>query len=224
MRPAIFPRTLVLASAVLGAAVWLSGQKPAPPLPENNTGLPPRATPADYQFQVKAGNITIAAEFDEHSVPTPDGPLSTEDYVVVEAGIFGPPGAKLVLSPTQFSLRINGKKNPVPSSQYELVLKSLKDPTWEPPELAKTENKSKGGLTDGTSNTPDITQPTLPPIIHVPIELQRSWNKRAEKASLPEGERMLPEAGLLFFQHDGKTKSAELLYDGPAGKAKLTLK
>lgn len=101
-------------------------------------------------------------------------------------------------------------------------MKSLKDPTWVAPELANAEPKSKGGLTNGNSSS-DISNPSLPPIIHVPIELQRSWNKRAEKASLPEGDRALPQAGLLFFQHSGKTKSVELLYDGPAGKAKLML-
>lgn len=220
----MFPRIAGLATAVLGAALFLSGQRlsgqQSPP--RENTGLAPRATPGDYQFQAKVGSITIGAEFDGHSLPTPEGPLATEDFVVVETGIFGPAGAKLVLSPTQFSLRINGKKTPEPSSQFELILKSLKDPTWEPPELAKTEDKSKGGLTSGNSST-DITQPTLPPIIHVPIELQRSWNKRAEKDSLPEGNRALPEAGFLYFRHDGKTKSAELIYDGPAGKAKLML-
>lgn len=219
MRNATFSRTAILAAGVLVGALCLSGQ-----LPRENTGLPPRTAPTDYQFQMKVGTVTMAAEFDEHSVPTPEGPLANEDYVTVEIGIFGPPGAKLQLSPSQFSLRINGKKMPTPSSQYELVLKHLKDPMWEAPELANTDSKSKGGLTTGgNGKSTDITQPVLPPIIHVPIELQRSWNKRAEKASLPEGERPLPQAGLLFFEHSGKIKSVELIYDGPAGKGKLTL-
>jgi hypothetical protein len=56
---------------------------------EANKGIPPRATPADYPSQGKAGSVTIAAEFTGHSVPKPEGPLSTEDYVVVEAALFG---------------------------------------------------------------------------------------------------------------------------------------
>ncbi|HTA43379.1 MAG TPA: hypothetical protein VK789_13080 [Bryobacteraceae bacterium] len=219
MRSSTFLRTAILAFGTFLAGFCVNGQQKSPPV--ENTGLPPRASPADYQYQAKVGTITIAAEFADHSVPTPEGPLSTEDFVVVETGIFGAPGARLTLSPADFSLRINGKK-PTPSSQYLLILKSLKDPTWEAPELAKAEPKSKGGLTNGNSSS-DISNPSLPPIVHVPIELQRSWNKRAEKASLPEGDRALPQAGLLFFQHSGKTKSLELLYDGPAGKAKLTL-
>lgn len=219
MQSSTFLRSAALTFGMFLAAYCLSGQQKTP---AENTGLPPRATPGDYQYQVKVGMVTMGAEFAEHSVPTPEGPLSNENFVVVEVGMFGPPGARLTLSPDQFSLRINGKK-PTPSSQFELVLKGLKDPTWEAPELANAEPKSKGGLTSGNSGGSDITQPALPPIIHVPIELQRSWNKRAEKASLPEGDRALPQAGLLFFQHSGKVKSAELLYEGPAGKAKLAI-
>src|SRR5579864_2640838 len=66
-------------------------------------GLPPRATPADYQAHAQAGSVTIAAEFTGHSVPTPQGTLSTEDYVVVETALFGSPGARLTLSIEDFS-------------------------------------------------------------------------------------------------------------------------
>src|SRR5690348_13551114 len=61
-------------------------------------GLPPRAAPADYQAQAQAGAVTIAAEFTAHSVPTAQGPLSTEDYVVVETALYGAPGARARLS------------------------------------------------------------------------------------------------------------------------------
>src|SRR5665647_1514633 len=60
--------------------------------------VPPRATPGDYQAHAQAGAVTVAAEFTGHSVPTPEAILSTEDYVVVEVGLFGPPEARLKLS------------------------------------------------------------------------------------------------------------------------------
>src|SRR5579885_50056 len=66
-------------------------------------GMPPRAAPTDYQAQAAAGSLTIAAEFSGHSVPTPDGTYSTEDFVVVEAAVFGPPGARATLSIADFS-------------------------------------------------------------------------------------------------------------------------
>src|SRR5436190_23726965 len=81
-------------------------------------GLPPRATPADYQAQAKAGGMTIAAEFVGHFVPTLQGNLTTDDYVVVETGMFGPPDAHIKLVLGDFSLRINGKKTPSPGQRY----------------------------------------------------------------------------------------------------------
>lgn len=97
MRYSAFFKIGALAIGVLAAALCLSAQKqsvpPENPYAKDAPNLPPRATPADYQAQAKAGTITIAAEFDSHSVPTPEGTLTTEDYVVVEAGLFGAPGA-----------------------------------------------------------------------------------------------------------------------------------
>ena len=50
--------------------------------------------------------------------------------------------------------------------------------------------------------------------------------QRVQKAALPEGDRSLPQAGLIFFEYRGKTqniRSIELTYSGPDGKATLTL-
>jgi len=184
-------------------------------------GMPPRATPAEYQAQIQAGTVTIAAEFKGHSVPTMQGPLSTEDYVVVETALFGPPEARLKLSAEDFSLRLNGKKTALPSQPYGLVVGSLKDPEWEPP--VPVEKKSKTGLnTGGRGDQGDST----PAPVKIPIEVQRAMAQRTQKASLPEGDRALPQAGLLFFQYRGKPQSIhsiELIYTGPAGKATLPL-
>lgn len=183
-------------------------------------GMPPRAAPTDYQAHVQVGQVTIAAEFLGHSIPRPEGPLATEDYVAIETGVFGPPKARLTLSLSDFSLRLNGKKSPLSSQPFVVVADSLKDPSWEPPD--KPDAKSKSGIStggQGNSNEP-------PPPVHVPFELRRAMAQYVEKASLPEGDRALPEAGLIFFQYRGKTshlRSIELTYSGPAGKAKLDL-
>ena len=47
-------------------------------------------------------------------------------------------------------------------------------------------------------------------------------------AALPEGDRALPVAGLLFFKYSGQAKviffhEAELVYEGSAGKASIKL-
>jgi hypothetical protein len=207
------PLQLRFALSIIAVCLSVQGQPP-----QTDKGMPPRSTPGDYQAHAQAGAVTLGAEFLGHAIPTPQGPLSTEDYVVVETGLFGASGAPFKLSADDFSLRINSKK-PLPSQPYGLVIQNVKDPEWQPP--TPVPSKSKGGVSAGRDpNEP----PPLPP--KVPIEIQRAMAQRVQKASLPAGDRVLPQAGLLFFEYHGKTqsiKSIELIYAGPAGKATLTL-
>lgn len=166
--------------------------------------------------------MTIAAEFAGHFVPTLQGNLTTEDYVVVETGIFGPPDAHVQLFVGDFSLRINGKKTALPSLPYGMVTKSLKDPDWEPPAAAES-SKSKTSVNTGGGGGQDKDPP---PPVHIPIEVQRAMEQRTQKASLPEGDRTVPVAGLVFFQYSGRTqgiRSIELIYKGSAGNVTLQL-
>lgn len=186
-------------------------------------GLPARATPAEYQAHAQAGAITLAAEFTGHSVNTPGAAtLATEDYVVVEVALFGPPESHVTLSETDFSLRINGKK-PLPAQPYLMVFSSLKDPEWEAPEaVAEKKSSTSIGGSGGGQNDPGA----IPRVIHPPIALERSWQQRVQKAALPEGDRGLPAAGLIFFKYHGKSEgidTMDLNYKGPAGKAVLNL-
>jgi hypothetical protein len=103
-----------------------------------------------------------------------------------------------------------------------LVAGTLKDPQWAPPEEAEPKSKSKTGLSTGGQSDSN----SLPTVVHVPIELRRAMAQYVQKSSLPEGDRTLPLAGLLFFQYRAKTKSIrsiELIYAGPAGKTTLAL-
>jgi len=224
--------TVIGALLLAGAGLWLraqapdaskaaAGEAPGKDAPVRAVGLPSRATPADYQYRTQAGMLTVCAEFMGHGVPTEEGgPYSTENYVVVEAALFGTASAKIQLSYRDFSLRINGKKQAVPSQPYVTVFPNLKDPEWEPPEgdknLAQTSISGAGGTqSDRTKSVPKM-----------PMALRHAMEQRVLKASISEGERTLPQAGLLFFEYHGDTKgirSMELLYNGPAGKAALTL-
>jgi hypothetical protein len=218
---------IVLGAAGLLSAVCLPAQERAPAQePAKDTqakGMPPRAAPTEYQAQAQVGAVTIGAEFMGHAVPTPEQTVDAEDYVVVEAGLFGTPGAKTTLARGDFSLRINGKKIPSPSEPYELVFKSLKDPQWIPPEPA--EPKSSGtGLTTGNGGGAGDKLPPLPP--KMPFELRRAMEQHVQRAAMQEGDRPLPQAGLLFFLYHGKVeniRSLELIYSGAAGNATLTL-
>jgi hypothetical protein len=210
---------VLTASAVL----YIQGQStPGKDAQTGAKGIPPRAAPADYQSQAQAGTVTIAAEFTGHSIPTLEGPLTTEDYVAIETALFGPAGARLTISAGDFSVRVSGKKAPLPSQPYGLILGSLKDPEWTPPEPPAPKSKTSmgsGGQGQGESNAP-------PEPVKIPIPVLRAMAQRVQKAALPEGDRALPQAGLIFFQYRGKIanlQSIELIYDGPAGKAVLKL-
>ena len=198
----------------IAVAMW--AQTPEP------QGLPPRAAPTDYQAQAQMGAFTLAAEFSAHSIPTPDGPLSSDQYVVVEAALFGPADPKAQLALRDFSLRINGKKAPTPASSFASVIESVQDPEWAPP-AAKEKPKTSFGTSGSQRGGGEA--PAEP--VKIPLEVQRGMAQRVKKASFPEGERTLPRAGLLYFQFSGKAKniqSVELIYSGPAGNATLALR
>ena len=191
--------------------------------PTEIQGLPVRAGAADYQNQAQVGKITLAADFVGHSVPTIQGPLSSEDYVSVEVAFLGTPDSKVKISFEDFSVRINGKKTVIPSQQYGLVMKSLSDPEWISPVVE--ESKSKGGVSTGGGGGAGGDPKPSPP--KMPFPLRRAMEQRAQKAALPEGERPLPVAGLIFFPYRGKDQSiqiVELNYAGAAGKATLTFR
>lgn len=186
--------------------------------PNQVKGMPPRAAPGDYQAHSQAGTVTVAAEFLGHAVPRLKGPLSTDDYVVVEAALFGSPGERVTLSIGDFSLRINGKK-PLSSQPYEFLARSIKDPAWIPPDTGASKSKSSFGTGGQQDSGP-------PPPPRVPFELRREMAQHLQRTSLPQGEHVLPQAGLIYFAYRGKTeniRSLELIYASAAGKATLAL-
>jgi hypothetical protein len=217
--------TRTLEICLLGAALCLCGSAQTPaqaPAKDEAKGMPPRTSPTEYQAHVQAGAVTIAAEFKGHSIPTMQGnTLNTEDYIVVELGLFGAADGRLKVSADDFTLRVNGKKTPLTTQPYGLVIPNVKDPEWEPP--ASSSGKSKTSL---GGNGKDAGDNSPPAPVKVPIEVQHAMAKNVQHAVLPEGDRALPQAGLIFFQYRGKTKginSLELIYNGPAGKATLPL-
>jgi hypothetical protein len=212
--------TIAVAAALLCSGANAQEQDAKAPQTREVRGLPPRTTPGDYQAHASAGKVTIGAEFSGHSISTAETLLTTEDYVVVEVGLFGAPSETLRLSFEDFSIRINGKK-PEQAEPYGLVFNSLKDPNWLPPETAKSESKTSFG--GGGQSDLGAAKPTPP---KPPIKVERAMEQKVQKASLPEGDRPLPEAGLIFFPHRGKTenlRSIELIYSGPGGKATMAL-
>lgn len=182
----------------------------------------PRTAASDYLSSAKAGPITIGAEFKGHNVPTPLVNFTSEDFVVVELALYGAAGEAAKIAATDFSLKVNGKV--YPSQQFGLVMRSLKDPEWEA-SLPKQE-ESKGGIGAGGGGGGRQPGEPPPPPPKMPFELMRAMQLKVQRASLPEGERQLPVAGLLYFPYRGKSegiKSLELVYAGSAGKTSIPL-
>ena len=219
------PRCAAIARIVsaLAMAQFLSAQASDPA--KAQSGLPARATPADYQTQAKLGHVIIGAEFTGHGIPNAQQPLNSEDYVAVEVGLFGAADSRLMIGPTDFSLRINGKKDLLPSQPWGLVAKGVKDLEWVSPDAVPGESKSKGSVNGGGGGGQGgSTLPPPPP--KVPIDVLRGWQSAVKNAALTQGDRALPQAGLIYFPYRGKVtsiRSLELIYEGPAGTASLTL-
>jgi len=202
----------------------LQGQDaPSKPLQIEGKGMPPRLSATDYQAQGQAGAVTIAAEFNGHDVPTLEGNLEAEEYVAIETAFFGPPGARATISASDFSLSVNGKKAQHIEA-FGVVGAAARDPLWEPPETVKT--KKPATLLD-EEEAAQKTDPNNPPKpVKPPVPVQRGWAQRIQRVALPEGDRPLPQAGLIFFFFHGRTKgisSLDLIYSGPAGKATIAL-
>ncbi len=211
---------IAILSALLCQPMFGQEAKPADPKSREMNGIPPRTAPTEYQAQTKAGAITIAADFDGHSVPTPESVFSTEDFIMCEVAFYGAPGTRLAMTFQDFSLRINGNKKLLPAIGDQFVFRSLKDPEWIPPTPPE---KSKTGINAGGGGGQGDPPPVTP---KMPIDVERRMEQKVLKAALPEGERALPAAGIVFFQYGGKVKgirSIELVYTGPAGKATLPL-
>src|SRR5579862_670603 len=100
MLPSCSLRTCIGVSiGCLAVAFCLSAQDPTPvkERPKEYPPLAPRLAPTDYQAHAQAGAFSIGAEFSGHSVPTPEATYTTEDFVIVEVGLYGPPDKHLVM-------------------------------------------------------------------------------------------------------------------------------
>jgi hypothetical protein len=208
---------------VLSTVILLSAQ-----------GTKPKNHPADYPVHVQLEALTVAGEYLVHTIPNAKATLIANDYLVVEAAFYGPRFSRLKMSPDNFSLRLNGKGNPLPSEPYGLVAQSIKFPGIHP-HLEATGSLSAGDGTivigprppqsrfpgDGNDRLPPNLAPTI-----TEVNEENDIEYRVRHASLPEGEYTLPISGLVYFYYRGSTKdihSIELLYNGTMGQTTLKL-
>ena len=200
--------------------------------------ITPKDKPEDYPVSSSLnGGFTIGAEYLVHTLPTKQGSLIANDYLVVEIAIYGAKTKTIDLNAAQFTLRVN-KKTTIEPEGPGYVAASLKYGDWE--------NTKRLDLSGGVGNSTVVygpaqanrfpgdptVRPTPSPRVPEdnPAGLEKepppSIDDRIERAWLPSGEQNPPLAGVLCFPFKGKTKSIktlELIYKGPAGDAVLKL-
>ncbi len=183
-----------LASATVVLAAAVAGQ-----------GTKPRADASAYEVQGAAGDLKIGADYLVHSIPASSGYLNADDYLIVEAAVFGPRAATIKLSLSDFVLRITG----VPKAGTPKMIEA-QSPSFAPSFTGRPRTSSP--IPTSINNSGVEKEPAVP------------FEKQVEQASLPAGEHKVPISGALFFPFKGKTvsiKSLELMYTGPAGKVTL---
>src|SRR5713101_6561606 len=65
---------------------------------------------ADYPVHATAGTTAIGAEYLVHSIPADTQTFIASDYLVVEVAVFPALGEPVEIGTSNFTLRLNGKK------------------------------------------------------------------------------------------------------------------
>jgi hypothetical protein len=204
-------------------------------------GMPPRAAATEYPAHAPAGAFTWGAEYLGHSVPAPGGMLFAGNHIVVEVAVFGPGGKRAPIQAGQFSLRWNGRKLPLTPDPPGMVALAMKYSDWNGRQFTMA-----GGVNDAnvilgapTRRLPDDVErgrrPPGPARVPVPQPEDRSGQTPQQPISLeeviqgvalPEGDRLTPVAGVLFFPYEGKLtkiKTLDLVWEFGAGRHTLKL-
>ena len=206
----------------------------------------PKAHPEDYPAHARAAGVDIAADFLVHSFfgAGHDEMFFVRDYLVVEVAIYPRIGPSYVVDASQFTLRLNGKKDVLFPQSPGLVAYSGKYPDAE----TRPHLEAGAGVGDVTATvgrpvpvprfpgdrtgTPNPQR--LPP--HAPETSDRQNVPKSEQTTpeevilqtaLEDGPQHAAIAGYLFFAYSGnvkKIKSVELVYRDPAGPTTLRLR
>jgi hypothetical protein len=202
-----------------------------------NAGTEPKASASEYPVHSQTPECAIGSEFWIHSFSGQGQTYVTEDYLVIEVAIFPSSGKEILLSSSQFTIRINGKDTRFPQTAGA-VGASMKYSDWT----------TKPGLTaeagpvilgrpqtaprfPGDTRPPHETGPGRPQVSTDPATSPEkqvlSAPELAVVTALPEGRVTKPLSGFLYFAHRGKIKSIrtlDLVYQGPSGPVSLKLR
>lgn len=179
---------------------------------------------SDYPAHAKLPAMEIGAEYLLNSIPLAKGMYIAKDHLVLEVAIFPSTHTGVIVSTSQFTLRVNSKTILYPDSPGA-VAASLKYPDWQTrPTMTAEAGAGNGSVILGAPppvarfpgdhradrlpvpRVPEPPDPTgEPKAAEQPIEV------RIAAAALPEGPSQKPVKGFLFFPFSGKTKSIRSL-------------
>jgi hypothetical protein len=199
---------------------------------------------ADWPANAALDKVELGAEYMVHSVTRGEEYAVVRDYLVVEVAIYPVKPNRIEVSHQHFTLRINGRKNPIFPQSPGMVAAGMKYDDWE----RRPSLEASGGMNDtgvivgrprNTERFPGDPRPgqqRLPKPPTAPAPEDRSGVERTPKktpdeiviaAGLEEGFTPKPIRGYLYYAFKGKpssVKSVQLLYRGPSGEAVLKLK
>jgi len=188
-------------------------------------GTVPKPKPEDYDVHATSGNLTIGAEFMVHSFSGEGQMYLVEDFLVVEVALYPPKNTELAALPSDFALRINGKKPLLLPASPQFAASTLAHPEWSGrPNLEGGVGMGDTGVIFGRptrtqvpgGQDPDTTR--LPP--RAPAPDDRSGLGKPQvipapellvRTALPTDPQRGPVSGFLYFQWRGKVKSIKTL-------------
>ena len=208
--------------------------------------ISPKAQPEDYPAHAKAAGIEIAADFLIHSFfgAEHDQMFFVRDYLVVEVAVYPQAGASYRVDASQFTLRLDGKKDVLFPQSPGLVAYSAKYPDGD----TRPRLEAGAGVGDVTATLGrPVPVPRFPGDrtgAPNPQRLPPQAPETSDRRNVPKTEQTTPEevirqtaleggpqhaaiAGYLFFAYSGnlkKIKSVELVYRDPAGATTLRLR
>jgi hypothetical protein len=200
--------------------------------------LDPLPAVTDYTINGTAGTLSVGAEYLAHSLSGSGATFVSDDYLVVEVGIYPPRSGSYSVQAGNFTLRINGKTTLLAQAPGK-VAASFKYDSWgQRPAFVGTAGVGGGEVIvgrprqqarfPGDSRDPYSRPATLPRVPTAAANVEKKAvlpEQVAVDCALEEGPATAARRGYLYFPWKGKLKAlrtVELLYVSADGA--LTLK
>lgn len=203
--------------------------------------LTPKPQAADYPAHLKLGNLEIGADYLVHSFSSGGDSFLIRNYLVFEVAFYPEKGGgSYRVSPSQFTLRVNGKKQVLEHQEASLVAISMKYqdsggyPGFEAGAgvggaIATIGRPLPGPRFPGDPTPVPRQPPQAPPDTdsqNVPKQERITAEDALRQTALVQSEEYTAISGYVFFPYSGnvkKLKSLELLYTDAAGPHVLRL-